>query len=85
MVGDGRQVYSFYSSIKIDFLSFLEFPGYGESMLRLNFGGHLSFFNVLSPKTKTHLTSLTNNGSHRQGLCGSLWITKNCDHCYNAV
>ena len=52
MVGDGRHVYSVYSYIEIDFLSFLDPEEYEEDprgMLRLNFGGHLSFFNVLSP------------------------------------
>ena len=52
MVGDGRHVYSVYSSIKIDFLSFLEFSGHGESMLRLNFGGHLSFLMSYLQKQK---------------------------------
>ena len=49
MVGDGRHVYSVYSYIKIDFLSFLDHEELDEGMLRLNLGGHLSFFNVLSP------------------------------------
>ena len=31
----------------------------------------------LQLETKTHVTSLTNNGTYRQGLYGSLWITKN--------
>ena len=29
---------------------------------------------------KTRLTLLKNNGMYDQGLCGSLWITKNLGH-----
>ena len=29
---------------------------------------------------KTRLTLLKNNGTYGQGLCGSLWITKNLGH-----
>ena len=49
-----------------------------ESILRLNYGGQLLFFNVLSPTgNKNTCYFADNNGTYRQGLCGSLWITKN--------
>ena len=77
MAGDGRHVYSVYSYIKIDFLSFLELEERNKGMLRLNLAVIYYFLNFyLQLGTKTHVTSVTNNGSHRQGLCGSLRITK---------
>ena len=73
-----RYCMTVYSCIKFNVFSIFGIIISVESILRLNYGGHLLFFNVLSPiGKKTDVTSLTNSGTYRQGLCGSLWITKN--------
>ena len=67
-----------YSYINIDFFLFLDSLKRLQGMLRLNFGSHLLSSNVLCPiGNKNSFYFAEKQFTYSQGLCTSLWITKN--------